>query len=224
MTSLRSIDDQVFLSVNDFARDTPWLHPAAVDFARYGIVVFALGLVVAVVYSRWHEARHTAAAVWAGVGTLLAVAVNQPIGNAVGEHRPYQAYPHALLLVAKTTDFSFPSDHAVMAGAVAAGLLLVSRRLGLAAAVAACVMAATRVYVGAHYPWDVIAGLALGAAVITAGWLLVGHLLTTAVTRLRATRLQPLLVADQAVAAAAARPAWRPENRHPPRKVPSNER
>ena len=224
MNSLSSIDDQVFLSVNDFARDTPWLHPAAVDFAKYGIVVFALGLAVAVVYSRWHEARRTAAAVWAGVGTLLAVAVNQPIGNAVGEHRPYQAYPHALLLVAKTTDFSFPSDHAVMAGAVAAGLFLVSRRLGLAAALAAGVMAATRVYVGAHYPWDVVAGLALGAAVVTVGWLVLGGLLTSAVARLRATRLQPLLVADQAVAAATARPARRPEYRHPPRNVPSSAR
>jgi membrane-associated phospholipid phosphatase len=224
MASLSSVDDRIFLSVNDFARDTPWLHPAAVDFARYGIVVFALGLVAGVLYSRWHDARTMAAALWAGAGTLLAVAVNQPIGNAVAEHRPYQAYPHALLLVAKTTDFSFPSDHAVMAGAVAAGLFLVSRRLGLVAALAACVMAATRVYVGAHYPWDVVAGLVLGAAVIAVGWLVIGRLVTSVVARFRATRIRPWLVADQAVAAAAARPASRPENRHPPRKVPSNDR
>jgi membrane-associated phospholipid phosphatase len=207
MSALTSIDDHAFLAVNDFARDTPWLHDVAVDFAKYGVVVFALGIVVAVIYSRWHDARTSAAALWAGAGTLIAVAVNQPIGNAVDAHRPYTAYPHALVLVDKTTDFSLPSDHAVMAGAVAMGLFLVSRRLGLLALGAAVLMAATRVYVGAHYPEDVIAGLAVGAAVVALGWLVVGRLLTSAVSTLRTTRLGPLLVAGHRVAAAAERPA-----------------
>jgi membrane-associated phospholipid phosphatase len=224
MSALTALDDHAFLAVNDFAQDTPWLHGAAVTFAKYGVVVFGLALVIGVLYSRWHDARTCAAALWAGAGTLLAVAVNQPIGNLVAEHRPYTVYPHALLLVDKTTDFSFPSDHAVMAGAVATGLFLVSRRLGVVAAIAAVLMAGTRVYVGAHYPWDVLAGLALGAAVVACGWLIVGRPLTVLVARLRDTQLKPLLVADQRVAAAAARPAWRPENRQPPRKVPSKER
>jgi membrane-associated phospholipid phosphatase len=223
MSVLTSIDDHAFLAVNDFARDTPWLHGPAVDFAKYGVVLFGLAIVAAVVYSRWHEARTTAAAVWAGAGTMLAVAVNQPIGNAVGEHRPYTMYPHALLLVDKTTDFSFPSDHAVMAGAVAMGLFLVSRRLGLVAVAAALLMAFTRVYVGAHYPLDVVVGLALGAGVVALGWLLVARPLTSAVSALRETRLSPVLLADQPVAAAA-RPARRPENRQPPRNVPSRDR
>jgi membrane-associated phospholipid phosphatase len=50
-------------------------------------------------------------------------------------------------------DPAFPSDHAVMAGAVAAGLWLVSRRLGVLTTVAAVVMAAG--------PADVLAGLVL---------------------------------------------------------------
>jgi membrane-associated phospholipid phosphatase len=133
-------------------------------------------------------------------------------------------YPHALLLVDKTTDFSFPSDHAVMAGAVAMGLFLVSRRLGLVALVAALLMAFTRVYVGAHYPADVVAGLALGAVVVALGWLVVAGPLTSGVRALRATRLGPVLHAGQPVAAAAARPARRPENRQPPRNVPSRDR
>jgi undecaprenyl-diphosphatase len=40
-------------------------------------------------------------------------------------------------------------------------------------------MAFTRVYVAAHYPWDVLAGLALGAAVALLGWLLLAAPLTT---------------------------------------------
>jgi undecaprenyl-diphosphatase len=65
-----------------------------------------------------------------------------------------------------------------MAGAVAAGLLLVNRRLGLLAVFVGALMAFTRVYIGAHYPWDVLGGLAFGVAVVLLGWLLLRHPLT----------------------------------------------
>ena len=142
--------------------------------------------------------RHLAAAIWAGVATVLAVAVNQWVASLVAEARPYAAHPAALTLVDRTTDWSFPSDHSVMAGAAAVGLLLVSRRLGAVAAAAALLMAATRVYVGAHYPHDVVAGLALGAAVAGCGWLLVRAPLTRLVGALRR-----LPVVDRVLAPAA---------------------
>jgi undecaprenyl-diphosphatase len=103
--------------------------------------------------------------------------------------------PGALVLVDRSPDPAFPSDHAVMAGAVAAGLWLVSRRLGIAAAVAALLMAFTRVYVGAHWPGDVAVGLAFGAAVVVIGHLLSRWPLTWGVTTLTGTRLRPLLTA-----------------------------
>jgi membrane-associated phospholipid phosphatase len=189
MPSLSSLNDRLYLAVNEFARDTGWLHSIAVAFAKYGVVLFGIALVVAAVYYGRANARSLAAAVWAGAATLLAVAVNQPIGRAVGEHRPYVDHPHALLLIGSTADFSFPSDHAVMAGAVAAGLWIVSHRLGYGVAALAVLLAATRVYVGAHYPGDVVAGLALGALVSLVGWWLLGDLLTGAAQRLGETRL-----------------------------------
>lgn len=103
---------------------------------------------------------------------MLALAVNQPITHLFHEARPYVTHPHILLLASRSPDYSFPSDHAVMAGAAATGLLLVSRRLGMVAVAAAIVMAFARVYVAAHYPWDVLAGLLLGAGVAGFGWLL----------------------------------------------------
>ena len=101
------------------------------------------------------------------------------------EARPYVTHPHLLRLAGFTTDFSFPSDHAVMGGAVAAGLLLVNRRLGLLACLAAALLAFAGVYIGAHYPWDVLGGLAFGASVTLLGWLLLQHPLTLSTTWLR---------------------------------------
>lgn len=185
MNALRHLDDRILLAVNGFARHTGWLHGPVYGYATYGIALFAVLLLVGVWRARNGSDRALAAAVWACLGTLLAVGLNQPLVAAFAEARPYTTHPHLLVLATRSTDFSFPSDHAVMAGAAAAGLWLVSRTLGAIATVAALVIAFARVYIAAHYPWDVVAGLAVGACVAWIGWLLLRVLLTWAAGRLR---------------------------------------
>ncbi|WP_319460685.1 phosphatase PAP2 family protein [Micromonospora sp. RTP1Z1] len=195
------MNERLFMEINDFARATPWLHTALSGYAAYGVVLFAVMLLAG-----WWIARRRGsgmpAAVWAPVGMLLAVAVNQPLVAAVHEPRPYTTLPGILVLVDHSTDPSFPSDHATMAGAVAAGLLLVSWRLGLLAVVAAALMGFARVYVAAHYPYDVLAGFALGAVVTLLGYLLARRPLAYGLRRLEHTRLRPLLGPSTADAAA----------------------
>jgi membrane-associated phospholipid phosphatase len=184
----------LFDRVNGVARATPWLHPVVSGYAAYGVVVFGVLLLAG-----WWNARRTgssprmAAALCAGAATLVAVAVNQPIVNTVRAARPYTTHSHILVLAHRSADFSFPSDHAVMAGAAAAGLLLVSRRLGVLAVVAALLMAFARVYIAAHYPVDVAAGLVLGAALALACYALGRRLVTRGVVAVSHTRLRPLL-------------------------------
>ncbi|HYR16810.1 MAG TPA: phosphatase PAP2 family protein [Mycobacterium sp.] len=163
---LHDPDPRWFPLINEFARDTPWLHPVMIGYAEYAIVVFA-----ALLLAGWWIARRSgdlnllAAAVWAPLGALVAVAINQPIVSAINGPRPYAVLPDILVLVQRGSDPSFPSDYAVLAGAIAAGLWLVSDRLGAVALLAAAVMAFAGVYIGADYPHDVLAGLAVGNAV-----------------------------------------------------------
>ena len=98
-------------------------------------------------------------------------------------------------MIDRTSDFSFPSDHALVAGAVAVALLFANRRWGIVAGVAAGLMALARVYVGAHYPGDVVAGRVFGAVVAIAGGLLLVPVLNRVVDRLVRTPLRPLLSA-----------------------------
>jgi undecaprenyl-diphosphatase len=189
------LDTRIFYDINNFARDTPWLHPVVAGYANDGVVLFAGFLLVG-----WWIARRTnnlsamTAALWAPLGVLAAVAINQPIADSINATRPCNALPHIVVLHCNT-DGGFPSDHAMMAGAVTAGVWLVNRRLGVVAAIAAIVMALARVYVGAHYPQDVVAGLALGAALSVAGYLLARPLLSWLVLRAKKTRLRPLITA-----------------------------
>ena len=73
----------------------------------------------------------------------------------------------ATVLVAHAPDPSFPSDHAILVFAVTVVIATVSRRLALWLFLFSIVVLAARVYVGVHYPADVLGGAALGAA---AGW------------------------------------------------------
>jgi membrane-associated phospholipid phosphatase len=178
MTSLRSLDDRLLTDVNGVARHTPWLHGVVLGYATYGVVLIAALLLAGLQLRRRGTGRRLAAAGWACLATPIAVGLNQPLVAAFSEARPYTTHPNLLVLASASSDFSFPSDHATMAGAAAAGLWLVSRRLGTVAAVAAVAMAFSRVYIAAHYPWDVAAGLVLGALVALVGWLLLRTPLT----------------------------------------------
>jgi membrane-associated phospholipid phosphatase len=112
-------------------------------------------------------------AVLATAAAGLALLINQPIAAMVDRVRPYAAHPaHAHLLISRSHDPSFPSDHATGAFALAIGIWLYDRTIGTVLLVLAALLAFSRVYVGTHYPGDVVAGAAIGIIVALALYLL----------------------------------------------------
>jgi len=100
------------------------------------------------------------AALLAAGGALL---VNVIISHLWDRARPFVAHPGTVhVLLAHSQDASFPSDHAAAAFAISAVLLAAYRPVGAAALAFATVMSLARVYVGDHYPGDVLAGAAIG--------------------------------------------------------------
>jgi membrane-associated phospholipid phosphatase len=181
------MDLTLYKDVNRLAVHTGWAHPILRAYAVYGVGVFAVLVLAAWWFGRRSPdaPRAVAAAVWTAAGTLIALAVNQPVASAVHRARPFTVVRNAEVLVARSHDFSFPSDHAITAAAAATGLWITARYAGravralaVAGTVLALALAFARVYVGAHYPGDVAAGLALGAAIGLAGWALLSQPLT----------------------------------------------
>ena len=121
-----------------------------------------LALVLAAVYRRWGVLLLTVVAIaladW--TATALKAIVDRP--------RPFVRYPEPKVLVPRPHDASFPSGHAATSFAAATILSFAFPKAAPAFLILAAAVAYSRVYVGVHYPLDVIAGAALGAAVAIA--------------------------------------------------------
>lgn len=193
----------VFRKLNGAVADAPsWAGPF-LEVAADGLLV-VLGLLV--VRAGWTALRRRDARVLAGVvltvvGTVVAYAASEALKLVVDEERPCRAV-RGFELVAECPgagDWSFPSNHAALAAGLAVGLAVLRPRLAVVTLPSAVVVATARVAAGVHYPHDVVAGAALGVAVVTATLLIVVPSATRAATVLlgrSGRRDDPGLVGD----------------------------
>ncbi|MFF2132866.1 phosphatase PAP2 family protein [Streptomyces olivochromogenes] len=172
-----SIDGSTYTYVVNLAHDSPsWLDSLVSAWSTYGLALFAVLMLVGWWQARRSSAREAMVALAVPVIVVVAFGVNSLFKMVVREDRPCQSL-HVKTLEACPApgDWSFPSNHTVIAAAAAVALLHVSRRLGTIALLGACLMAVSRVWVGAHYPHDVVAGVLVGT--------LIAMLLTTLLRR-----------------------------------------
>ena len=105
---------------------------------------------------------------WLGVTCAVSMALgllvtNLVIKNWVARVRPYEAVEGLQRIIAAQKDWSFPSGHATN-GLACAWVLFrrAPRRYGVPALALALLICYTRLYVGVHYPTDVLGGAAIG--------------------------------------------------------------
>lgn len=99
------------------------------------------------------------------VAAVVCLVIIKPIAARA---RPFIQNPDIQLLISPPHGFSFPSGHTASSFAAASALFFRKSRLFIPAAVMACLIAFSRLYVYVHFPTDVLAGLILGCAASTA--------------------------------------------------------
>jgi len=166
-------DVDLLYDVNGLAERAPtWADHTMEYVGEYGTVfaVMFLGLWTWWSVRRYSPDRATATTavaglIWAPLAAVVALLVNIPIRHLVERPRPFLDHKLPQVLVEGKTDYSFVSDHATLTMAVAVGIFMVNRKMGLIGIATAFFAAFSRVYMGVHYPTDVIGGIALGTAV-----------------------------------------------------------
>lgn len=96
------------------------------------------------------------AATWF-IGSCIKVLVAYP--------RPFMTLPQSILLVPDQGGYSFPSMHTALVFAVAVTVMVHHRRLGILLILLALLVGVSRIYIGVHYPIDVLGGIVLGYAI-----------------------------------------------------------
>ncbi|MGW4166231.1 phosphatase PAP2 family protein [Streptomyces chartreusis] len=164
-------DVELLYDINGLAKDAPhWFDRVMGYVGEYGLL---FALILAVVWCWWSVRRRggedaassVAALVWAPLAAGVAVLVNVPIRGFVERPRPFKQHQGLEVLVSGKTDYSFVSDHATIAMALGVGLFVANRKFGLVGIGLALLEGFCRVYMGVHYPTDVVGGFALGTAV-----------------------------------------------------------
>ncbi|MFF4253980.1 phosphatase PAP2 family protein [Streptomyces sp. NPDC001663] len=164
-------DVDLLYDINGLAKDAPRWFDRVMEFVgEYGLL---LAMVLLVVWCWWSVRRRgaedaatsVAALVWTPLAAALAVLVNVPIRGFVERPRPFRDHQGLDVLVSGKTDYSFVSDHATITMAMAVGLFVANRKFGLLGIGIALLEGFCRVYMGVHYPTDVVGGFALGTAV-----------------------------------------------------------
>ena len=170
---MNPFDLTILSFLNRFAHRSPTFDEAVLLVS--GNTLLKGGVVVAILWWIWFQQEDNQekreSVLVAIVAGFLGLAISRILSWTIFRARPLNEpqlsfqLPYGSVPVGFEGASSFPSDHAVLFFALAAGLFLASRRVGSVALIyVALVICLPRVYLGVHYPTDILAGAALGIA------------------------------------------------------------
>lgn len=165
MEAIQTFDTSVLFYIQESLR-TPFWNTLFVIFSRLGdsgILWTALGL--ALLFPERTRRHGFDMLLCLAVAFLISDCIIKPI---VARPRPYNMIDGLTILVAPLSSYSFPSGHANASFAAALALTLAFGKKGAWAYLFAVLIAVSRLWVGVHYPTDVLCG-ALGGTLWT--WL-----------------------------------------------------
>jgi undecaprenyl-diphosphatase len=158
------VDWRIYRSIYDVSLHHHWVGSLFNGIENASIPFMIIITVLLWLFARPGGDRKWKLAAGSALGSAaLALIVNQIVHAIWDRPRPYEdhviSHPWS-----GSTDASFPSDHASASVAIAVAVFMFDRIVGGLFLVAAALIAIGRIFVGAHYPSDVLASIVVGVA------------------------------------------------------------
>lgn len=179
---IAELDGSILLFIQEFLR-LEWLDPLVLFLTSLGnagaLWILLAGLLL--IQKKYRKTGY-AVAVSLLVGAFI---TNLLLKNWVCRPRPYDVIPELQALVT-ARDWSFPSGHSTSSIAAATVMLCqLPKKAGVPAFVIAVLICLSRLYVGVHYPTDVLAGILIGVLSAVAAMKITEQVMKVGENRLR---------------------------------------
>lgn len=149
---------QLFRGINNLGKDFSFLNPLAVFIAEYALFALILSAAVFWVVPGF---RNRLMAICAFLTVILAQLFRIPVSRLHSNLQPFAELPNVNQLIDKTVGNSFPSDHTILVFAFCMTFALFQKRFAVIWLLLALLVGISRIWVGVHYPADVVAGASI---------------------------------------------------------------
>ncbi len=157
--NLSEINIELFRMFNDLGKEVMFLNPIMIFFAKY-MKYFLLFGIIMYWFTRERENRIMI------ISSMFAFVVAEVFGAIAGaihsNNQPFAELSNVNQLIGHAIDNSFPSDHAIEFFSICITFLLFKKNLRYVWLAIAILVSISRVWVGVHYPADILVGAILG--------------------------------------------------------------
>ncbi len=157
--NLSEINIELFRMFNDLGKEVMFLNPIMIFFAKY-MKYFLLFGIIMYWFTRKRENRIMI------ISSMFAFVIAEVFGAIAGaihsNNQPFVELNNVNQLIGHAIDNSFPSDHAIEFFSICITFLLFKKNLRYVWLAIAILVSISRVWVGVHYPADILVGAILG--------------------------------------------------------------
>ncbi|AKL86650.1 hypothetical protein B4144_3831 [Bacillus atrophaeus] len=152
---------EIFKSIHGLSHHSAVLDSIMVFITEYAIIAYALILLAVWLFGNTKGRKNVLYAGFTGIAALI---VNYLITLVYFEPRPFVAHT-VHTLIPHAADASFPSDHTTGALAISIAMLFRSKKLGWPLVIFGLLTGFSRIWVGHHYPVDVLGSLVVSIVI-----------------------------------------------------------
>ena len=166
ISSVTNMDVNILTFIQDHLR-MQWLTPVMQGISAWGFFGWFVLVIFLLAFRRTRDAGKVAVVSLA----IEVIVVNLGLKLIFARMRPFDAYDFLAPIGKLPTDFSFPSGHTANSFAVALTTVhMLPKKAGIPLVVLASLVAYSRLYLGVHYPSDVICGFLVALIISQAVW------------------------------------------------------
>lgn len=161
---ISEVNISLFRLVNDLGKEHPFLNPVFSFIAEYMVFLLALS-VLFIWFTR--DTDNRIMILCASIAFICAFTIGKVAGAFHSNYQPFVELGEVNKLIHKEKDNSFPSDHTILFFSYCISFWLFKRGWSILWVLLAVLVGVSRIWVGVHYPFDVLAGVLISLAVST---------------------------------------------------------